>query len=502
LESLLEMRGITKTFPGVVANDKINITFRRGEVHCLLGENGAGKTTLMNILFGLYQPDDGEIILNGKPVAITDPATAINYGIGMVHQHFMLVNPLTVAENIVLGNEPPSRFIFPMKEAVEDVTRLSQLYGLVVNPKTIIEDLPLGIRQRVEIIKALYRKADILILDEPTAVLSPPEIKELYKVIKSLRESGKTIIFITHKLKETMAISDRVTVLRDGRVVGTVNLDDTSPEKLAKMMVGREVILRIQRKFQKAGNLTLSIHDLVVDDNRGQPVVNDISINVYEGEIYGIAGIEGNGQTELVEAIMGLRPIRSGNVYLNDVSIKSKTPSQILAAGLGHVPEDRLNRGLIAQFTLAENFILGYHRNNSFNRYGILQEKRIESHAKELVAKYNIRTPSIHTLGGSLSGGNQQKTVLARVFSSNPKALIVSQPTRGVDVGATEYVHKQLLNMRQEGVAILLVSADLDEIRSLSDRIGVIYQGEIKAEKSSDEFSEEELGLCMAGESI
>jgi general nucleoside transport system ATP-binding protein len=496
----LELRNITKTFPGVVANNNVSLSFNRGEIHCLLGENGAGKTTLMNIIFGLYQPDHGEILLNGQKIDISNPSKAIQAGIGMVHQHFMLVNPMTVAENVVLGHEPPSKLVFPMRKAVEDVCSLSQQYGLEVDPTANIEDIPLGIRQRVEIIKALYRKADILILDEPTAVLSPPEINELYKVISALSASDKTVIFITHKLKETMAISDRVTVLRDGQVIGTVHRQDTSPDMLARMMVGREVVLRVKKEDSPPGETIFEVRNLHVEDARHLPAVNGVDIDVKAGQIYGIAGIEGNGQSELVEAIMGLRRIRQGEVLLEGVSITALHPSEILASGVGHVPEDRLQRGLVEPFNIAENLILGYHRQSRFEKFNILQKEQIAANARKLVEHYDIRTPTIYTSAGSLSGGNQQKIVLARALSTQPKVLLVSQPTRGLDVGAIEYVHHLLLEMRRTGAAILLISADLDEIRSLSDRIGVLYQGKIVAEKFAKDFTEEELGLFMAGE--
>jgi general nucleoside transport system ATP-binding protein len=483
----------------VVANHDISLSFNAGEVHCLLGENGAGKTTLMNIVFGLYHPDSGEIFLNGKKIQITSSAVAIQHGIGMVHQHFMLVDPLSVAENVVLGNEPKSRLRFRSDQAVKEVAELSERYGLIVNPKAIIEDLPLGIRQRVEILKALYRKADILILDEPTAVLSPPEIEELYHTINSLKQANKTIIFITHKLNETIAISDRVTILRDGAVVGTVYRKDTNPQELARMMVGREVVLRVNKDPQTPGEVVMRVSNLSALDNRGLAAVRDVSFELKKGEIYGLAGIEGNGQTELVETLTGLRKAQSGRVALAGKDITHAKPTHILESGLGHVPEDRQVRGLITSFTVAENLVLGYHHQSRFENKGWIQQAKVNRYANELVNGYDIRTPGIHTTVASLSGGNQQKVVLARVFSQKPKALVVSQPTRGVDVGATEYIHRQMLQMRQEGAAILLVSADLDEIRSLSDRIAVIYQGKLVVEKPAGEFTEEELGLWMAG---
>jgi simple sugar transport system ATP-binding protein len=497
---VLELRNITKSFPDVVANDHIDLSFHRGEVHCLLGENGAGKTTLMNVVFGLHRPDDGEILIDGQPVRVSNPSVAIAHGIGMVHQHFMLVEPLSVAENVVIGAEPESRFRFPVEEAIRRVRELSDRYGLTVDPEARIEDLPLGVRQRVEILKALYREADILILDEPTAVLSPPEVGELYKVIDSLRDSGKTVIFITHKLKETMAVSDRVTVLRDGKKVGTVDREETSPEALAQMMVGRKVVLRVAKDEGHPGDLMLAVRGLVVKGNRGLPALCGVSFSIRAGEIYGIAGIEGNGQSELIEAMTGLREIDSGDVFLDGESLKNKGAADVLRAGLGHVPEDRLRRGLVPAFTLAENAILGYHRQPTFERFGILKRSQIDAYARSLIGTYDIRASGPGVEVSHLSGGNQQKTVLARVLGSNPRALVASQPTRGVDVGATEFIHRHLLEMRDKGAAILLLSADLDEVRSLSDRIGVIYQGAIVAERTADAWSEDDLGLYMAGE--
>lgn len=499
LNTVLEVKHITKTFPGVIANNQISVTFNEGEVHCLLGENGAGKSTLMNIVFGLYRPDSGEIYLRGKKIDILSSAIALQAGIGMVHQHFMLVNPLTVAENVVLGNEPPSRFSFRMDKAIQDVRDISTRYGLAVDPKAVIEDLPVGVRQRVEILKALYRKADILILDEPTAVLSPPEIKELYHTIANLKAAGKTIIFITHKLNETMAVSDRITILRDGTVIGTVKRSETSPAELAHMMVGREVDLQIKKTACQRGKEVLRASDIHATDNRSLAALRGISLSLYQGEIYGIAGIEGNGQSELIEVLTGLRRMTSGKISIDGETISSPSPATMLAKAVGHVPEDRNIRGLIGPFSIAENLILGYHHQERFEKRGLLQAAKIKEYAQALIHRFDIRTPTSETHAESLSGGNQQKVVLARVFNQKPKALVVAQPTRGVDVGATEYIHQQMLAMRDEGTAILLVSADLDEIRILSDRIGVLYQGKIVAEKPAHEFTEQELGLLMAG---
>jgi simple sugar transport system ATP-binding protein len=386
-----------------------------------------------------------------------------------------------------------------MQQAIRDVEELIASYGLVVPPRAVVEDLPLGIRQRVEILKALYRKADILILDEPTAVLSPPEVEDLYRTIASLKQAGKTIVFITHKLNETMAVSDRVTILRDGAVVGTVNRDATNPQELARMMVGREVVLRVQKTPRAPGKRVLRVSGLQAVDNRGLPAIKGISFSLRAGEIYGIAGIEGNGQTELVEALTGLRKVQSGKVELEGRDVTNAHPASILASGIGHVPEDRLTSGLIGAFSVAENLVLGYHHQARFQHRGAIRQKNVRAYSAELVKDYDVRTPGISTLVSSLSGGNQQKVVLARVFSQKPRALVVAQPTRGVDVGATEYIHQQMLQMRQEGVAILLISADLDEVKSLSDRIAVIYQGRLVAEKPAAEFTDEELGLYMAG---
>jgi simple sugar transport system ATP-binding protein len=495
---VLEISNITKVFPGVMANDHISISIERGEVHAVLGENGAGKTTLMNMIYGLYQPDSGEIRINGKAVHNHTPADALKLGIGMVHQHFMLVDPLTVAENVVLGNEP-TRMMFSLDQAVEITSSLSKKYGLSVNPRSRIEDLPVGVRQRVEILKALYRDASILILDEPTAVLTPPEVHELYDTIANLKADGKTIIFITHKLNETMHISNRITILRDGKVMQTLQTAQTNPQELARLMVGRDVVLRVNKTACHPGNQVICLEDVRVHDNRGLEAVKGISFGVCAGEIYGIAGIEGNGQTELIEAITGLRKVTAGSIRLEDKDLTGAQPSRILNAGLGHVPEDRNTRGIISQYSVAENLILGYHHQKRFCNHQFLNNSGISDYSSGVVAAFDIKTTGINTRIDTLSGGNAQKVVVARVFSQSPRALVVAQPTRGVDVGATEYIHQQMLNMRDAGVAILLISSDLEEVRSLSDRIGVLYQGQIVAEKPAAEFTEKELGLFMAG---
>lgn len=502
IHPVLELSNITKTFPGgVLANDHISLTINRGEVHAILGENGAGKTTLMNIIYGLYQPDEGEIWVSGHLSRIHSPADALKMGIGMVHQHFMLIDPLSAAENVILGNEP-TRMVFNFEQAVQILRGLSQKFGLDVDPRARIEDLPVGIRQRVEILKALYRNANILILDEPTAVLTPLEVNELYETISNLKAAGKTVIFITHKLNETMKISDRITILRDGRAVQTLNTAETSPPELARLMVGREVVLRVNKTLAEPGEEVIRIENLKVHDNRGLNAVNGAYLRVRAGEIYGIAGIEGNGQTELIEAVTGLRRVSDGRIWLAGRELTSASPAYHVAVGLGHVPEDRNIRGLIAQYSVAENLILGYHRQGRFHHRGFLDQAAIEDYSAGLVASFDIKTTGIHAQLSTLSGGNAQKVVIARVFSQKPKALIVAQPTRGVDVGATEYIYQQMLKMRAAGVAILLISSDLEEVRSLSDRIGVIYQGRIVIEKPADEFTERELGLYMAGASV
>ncbi len=495
---VLEITNITKAFPGVLANDHISIAIQPGEVHAILGENGAGKTTLMNIIYGLYQPDEGEIKISGKPVAIHTPADALKLGIGMVHQHFMLIDPLTVAENVVLGNEP-TRMVFSLDQAVRITEELSRKFGLSVDPRARIEDIPVGVRQRVEILKALYRDASILILDEPTAVLTPLEVNELYDTIANLKTAGKTIIFITHKLNETMHISDRITILRDGKALQTLQTAETNPQELARLMVGRDVVLRVNKTPCQRGNPVIHLEDVMAHDNRGLEAVRGVSLQVCAGEIYGVAGIEGNGQTELIEAVTGLRKMTGGKIKIAGEDLTNAHPTDLLKAGLGHVPEDRNTRGVVSQFSVAENLVLGYHRQQRFRNHQFINHSGIDAYSSGVVAAFDIKTTGIHTCIDTLSGGNAQKVVVGRVFSQSPRALVVAQPTRGVDVGATEYIHQQMLKMRDAGVAILLISSDLEEVRSLSDRIGVLYQGKIVAEKPSDDFTERELGLYMAG---
>lgn len=497
---VLELRGITKRFPGVLANDHIDFTLEEGEIHALLGENGAGKTTLMNILYGLYTPDEGDIYVRNKRAEIHSPADAIRLGIGMVHQHFMLVPVMTVTENIMLGAES-TRFgpFLNHREASQRIRELSTMYGLEVDPDAYIKDLPVGVQQRVEILKLLYRKADILILDEPTAVLTPQEVEELFDVIHSLVERGNSVIFITHKLKEVMAIADRVTVLRQGRVVGTTRPEETSEAELAAMMVGREVSLVVEKSPAQPGEVILSIEDLHVLDDRGEPAVRGVTLEVRAGEILGIAGVQGNGQTELVEAITGLRTPLRGHVRIKGTETTWASPRRFFETGAAHVPEDRQRDGLVLSYPVRDNLILNTYYRPPFAVGIRVQEKAIEEHALRLVGEFDIRTPDIYTPVANLSGGNQQKVIVAREFSRPIDLLVASQPTRGLDVGSIEYIHRRLIEKRDQGCAVLLVSSELDEIMALSDRIAVMYEGQIMDVLPADKATREELGLLMAG---
>jgi general nucleoside transport system ATP-binding protein len=505
--NVLEARNITKRFPGVLANDKVGLSLRKGEIHALLGENGAGKTTLMNIIYGLYSPDEGELLVNGKPIEIKGPHDAINYGIGMVHQHFMLVPVFTVTENIMLGAETDHRATpsgMPLarldrKEVAKRVAELSQRYGLEVDPEAIVEDLPVGVQQRVEIVKALYRKAIILILDEPTAVLTPQEAEDLSRIMHELTQQGVSIIFITHKLKEVLAIADRITVMRSGRVVGTVDPKETTEAKLASMMVGREVILTVQKKPMQLGEEILKVEDLHVRDVRGLQAVNGVSFNVCAGEVLGIAGVQGNGQTELAEALTGLRPVESGRFILSGQNLTGQTPRFITEAGLAHIPEDRQRHGLVLAYTVADNMALCDYYQPRFSRGVVIQQRQVEVNARKLIKEYDVRTPSPYVSAGKLSGGNQQKVIVARELSRPVKLLIASQPTRGLDVGSIEYIHREIIAMRDRGVAVLVISAELDEILSLADRVAVMYRGQIVATVDRKDASREQLGLSMAG---
>ena len=495
----VEMRGITKRFPGVLANDHINFDVHAGEIHALLGENGAGKSTLMKILYGLYRADGGEIRINGQPKTIASPREAIALGIGMIHQHFMLVPPLTVAENVVLGL-PSSRAPFvDTNWAVQRIRELSQTYGLRVDPRAHVWQLAVGEQQRVEIIKALYRGAALLILDEPTAVLTPQEVDELFAILRQMAADGHALIFISHKLHEVMALSDRVTVLRDGRVVGTVPTAQTNQAELARMMVGREVIRTWRKPPSKPGPVVLSLHNLWAQGDKGLLALKGVSLEVRAGEIVGLAGVSGNGQRELAEVITGLRPATRGQVYIGDQEVTNCTPAQIMTTGLGYIPEERIKMGAIKEFTVAENVILETHTQPPLARGIFLDFNQIAQHTAQLIHDYDIKTPNQQTPVKNLSGGNIQKLILARELSRQPRILVAAQPTRGLDIGATEYIHHRLIEQRSEGTAILLISEDLDEIQALSDRIAVMYEGEVVGIVPADQAEAEALGLMMAG---
>lgn len=497
---VLELKGITKRFPGVLANDHIDLTLEQGQVLTLLGENGAGKSTLMNVLYGLYQQDEGEIFVRDEKVTITGPNDAIELGIGMVHQHFMLVPVLTVTENVMLGMESTRRAGFLDRgKAAQRIREISNRYGLQVDPDAVIEELPVGLQQRVEIIKLLYRNADILILDEPTAVLTPQEVEGLFEVIRSLVSQGKSVIFISHKLKEVLEISDRIVVLRGGKVVGTTTPQESNERALAAMMVGREVILQVPKDKMEPGKTILKVENLYVRGDRGKMAVDGISFEVRAGEIVGVAGVQGNGQTELVEALTGLRMIDDGRVIVGGQDITNASPRLITEAGTAHIPEDRRRDGLVLGYTVAQNLILNTYYLPPIARGLLMREEAIEERAKRLVAEYDVRTPSVLTPVANLSGGNQQKVIVARELSRPVKLTIASQPTRGLDVGSIEYIHSQLVKKRDEGAAVFVVSAELDEVMSLADRILVMYEGKIAGTLLAEEATREELGLLMTG---
>ena len=497
---ILELRDITKSFPGVLANDHISLTLEPGEIHALLGENGAGKTTLMNILYGLYHPDEGKILVRGKEARIASPNEAIELGIGMVHQHFMLVPVFTVAENVMLGVETIHNGVFLDRARVAArIREISKQYGLEVDPNAFVKDLSVGVQQRVEIVKILYRHADILILDEPTAVLTPQEVEDLFKVVRELVAQGVSVIFISHKLKEVVEIADRITVLRGGKVVGTTRPAETNPPALARMMVGREVILTIDKKPARPGKVVLDVQGLVVLDDRKQVAVSDLSFQVCAGEILGVAGVQGNGQTELVEALTGLRPAAAGQVHMLGKDTSHANPREVLEAGVAHVPEDRQRDGLVLSYPVADNLVLNTYYLPPFASGVVIHDRTVIATAERLTQEFDIRTPSVQTLVSSLSGGNQQKVIVAREFSRPIELLIASQPTRGLDVGSIEYIHQRLVDKRDQGCAVLLVSPELDEILSLSDRIAVMYRGKIMAIVPGDQATPEKLGLLMAG---
>jgi len=492
------MRGIVKRFPGVVANDHIDLEVKAGEIHALLGENGAGKTTLMNILYGIYRPDEGEIYVRGRKVTISSPKDAIQLGMGMVHQHFMLVYPHTVAENIALGLSTSS-LLFPLREIEKKVAELSQRYGLKVDPKARIWQLSVGEQQRVEIIKALYRGAQILILDEPTSVLTPSETQDLFTILRRMAQEEKAIIFITHKLDEVTAVSDRVTVLREGKVVKTVETPSTDKPNLARMMVGREVIFRLDRKPLTKGQVILEVRNLNATNDKGLPALKNISLTAREGEILGIAGVAGNGQRELIEVIAGLRKADSGSVLILGKEATNLSPREIDRIGVSHVPEERIRMGLVPNMTIAENLILKRYNTQPYCNRLLLNTDNITQNAQKLITKYDIITPSSQTPAKLLSGGNIQRLILARETSEQPKLILAAHPTYGLDVGATEQIRKLLLQQREKGAAILLISEDLEEIMTLSDRIAVIYEGQIMGTITADTAKIEDIGLMMTG---
>lgn len=499
METVVEMRGITKRFPGIIANDQISFAVKKGEIHALLGENGAGKSTLMNILFGLYEQDEGDILVHGEKVKIKSPNDANRLGIGMVHQHFMLVEPFTVTENIILGNEPKQGTSIDIKSARKKVVEISERYGLAVDPDAKIEEISVGMQQRVEILKILYRGADILIFDEPTAVLTPQEIEELMDIMRNLVSEGKSIILITHKLKEIMAVSNIVTVIRRGRVIGSVITAETNPNELAAMMVGKEVSFEVKKKPSTPGDRVLQLQDVTAVGSKGVKLLDGIQLDVRAGEIVGIAGVDGNGQSELIDAITGLLKIKSGKILLNNQPIENKPPRTIIEAGVSHIPQDRIKRGLVLDFTIGENMVLETYHKPPFSKGGFLDYKQVYDYAKRLIQEYDVRTPSELTPARALSGGNQQKAIIAREMDKNPDLLIAAQPTRGVDVGAIEFIHRRLVEQRDKGKGVLLISFELDEVMQLSDRIAVIYEGKIIAVVDPKETSEQELGFLMAG---
>ncbi|WP_217077254.1 ABC transporter ATP-binding protein [Clostridium baratii] len=500
MEYAVEMLNIRKEFPGIVANDNVTLQLRKGEVHALLGENGAGKSTLMGMLFGMYQPDRGTIKINGKEVKITNPNKANDLGIGMVHQHFKLVENFTVTENIILGCEPKKGLVVDIKSAAKKIEELSKSYGLNVDPYAKIEDISVGMQQRVEILKMLYKNADILILDEPTAVLTPQEIDDLIKIIKGLTKEGKSIILITHKLKEIKEVSDRCTVIRKGKYIGTVDTKDTTEAQMAKMMVGRDVSFKVEKKEAKLKDEVLSVENISVKNNKKVLGLKNFSLSIKGGEILGVAGVEGNGQTELVEAITGLRKIESGSVIYKGENITNEKTRKRIDKGIAHIPEDRHKRGLVLDYTLEENMIIEVYNKEPFSKRGILNKSAIRKYAEKILGEFDVRSgEGAISKARTLSGGNQQKAIIGREIELNPDLLIAVQPTRGLDVGSIEYIHKRLVEQRDKGKAVLLVSLELDEVLNLSDRIAVVNSGELIGIVNTKETDENEIGLMMAG---
>lgn len=501
-ENVIEMREITTIFGEFVANDKINLELRKGEIHALLGENGAGKSTLMNMLAGLLEPTSGEIVVNGKSEKLDSPSKAASLGIGMVHQHFMLVEAFTVAENIILGSEVTNKGVLDLKKANADILELSERYGLAVDPTAKVEDISVGAQQRVEILKTLYRGADILIFDEPTAVLTPAEILELMDIMKALVKEGKSIILITHKLDEIRAVADRVTVIRRGKSIQTVSIEGATNKDLAEMMVGRSVSFVTEKEEAQPKEVVLQISDLIVNENRGVPAVKELSLDVRAGEIVGIAGIDGNGQSELIQAITGLRKVKSGSIKIKGQEVVGLSPRKITEMNVSHVPEDRHRDGLVLEMMLSENIALQTYYKEPLSKNGVLNYNQINSYARKLMEKFDVRAANEIVPASALSGGNQQKAIIAREVDRNPDLLIVSQPTRGLDVGAIEYIHKRLISERDKGKAVLVVSFELDEILNLSDRIAVIHDGKIQGIVKPSETNKQELGILMAGGEI
>ena len=502
MDPAVRLSGITKRFPGVIANDEVDLTVQRGSVHALLGENGAGKTTLMNVLYGLYEPTSGTVEVDGNERTFDSPREAIEAGIGMIHQHFMLVDPMSVTENIVLGNEPRKwgGLVVDRAAARDAVLDLRERYGFEVDPDAAIEEVSVGVRQRVEILKALYRGAEVLIMDEPTAVLTPQEVEDLFAVFEELTEQGKTIIFITHKLGEAMEAADEITVLRDGHNVGSVAAAEADRESLAEMMVGREVLMEVDKPPANPGSPVLEVADLTVENERGVTAVADLSLTVREGEILGIAGVDGNGQAELVEAISGLRDVEAGSIALGEESVTDWTRLDRIEHGMAYIPEDRQERGLVMDFDLVENGILGSQHSPPFENGGRIEWSEAREHAETIVDEFDVRPGETDVTAVSLSGGNQQKFVVGREFQRDPRLLLATHPTRGVDVGSTEYIHDRLIELRSAGTGVLLVSSKLDEVQSLSDRLAVMYEGELVAVVDPDAVTDEQLGLLMAGE--